>query len=448
MRFKRLPLVALISSFCVAPAAMAADIDWSQPPLACVEDIVPSAPSRPCPNLTHIEEITKELTVFSTIEEQIYWTAPENKRALNYCRSVEILRREKAVPGSMTKGAVQISWMRATAVSRSAEKLKAIVDAGQRYRMPIHVLVGALTQESLLSDLGISDDGGNFSCGAGQVNLLEWCRWANKQSPTLKTQLGWPAQPVSCQDLDKEWVRPFQELALKNMGSQPSYQLNKEHFAGIRMADIRGKIPGATEAQFQSNYGLVKSFINHCTNPVLGIDAKAHELSQLFRLHISAGMQKREVYPTGKSFRQPHCRVQDHSGYYPLHTGWLMAVAAYNAGPRATDVVPFYYGWTSADMASTAKLASLDPARLVEGLYYGGSYNALSDRFEYKTLAGKDASNPAFKQCVMHQHVVRIAQHVTRSDVPSLLTTFNGSNGCRKETPVPNARASGAGRAR
>lgn len=335
--------------------------------------------------------------------------------------------------------------MRATAVDKSEQKLQAIVNSAQKYKIPAFVLLGALLQESMLSDLGISDDGGNFSCGAGQVNVLEWCRWANKQSLDVRKKLAWQADPVNCSALDNEWVRPFHEIAMKKLNGQRSYRLSPEHFKQIAFNDVKSRIGGKTEREKLRNFSIVQSFINNCSNPLLGIEAKAHELSELFRLHIPKGIKDREVYPAGKSFVQS-CKVQDRSGYYPLHTGWLLAVAAYNAGPRATETYAHYYGLRREDAAMSSKMSFLNPRTLLQGLYFGGKYNASTDRYEFTTLAGASASNPAFKQCVMHQHVARIVQHVTAPYQDALLLTLNGTDGCKKDLPVPDFRRDATGK--
>jgi len=57
------------------------------------------------------------------------------------------------------------------AVNEYPTKVKAVYDASDLYGVPAHVLTGAIYQESLFSPLGISDDGGNFSCGMEQINL-------------------------------------------------------------------------------------------------------------------------------------------------------------------------------------------------------------------------------------------------------------------------------------
>ena len=438
--------LSIFSSAGAQTPATATKTDWSQPPLACLERILPSAPTRPCPDLSRIAEITKELKGFSrTDEEEVFWLAPENRKALNYCRSVEILRREKAKPGSMTPAVLQVSWMRMTAVQNAEEKLAAVLNANAKYGIPAFVLAGALTQESLFSDLGITDDGGNFSCGVGQINVLEWCRWARGQSKETQARLGWPAD-VRCESLSTESMRPFHQIAMRNLQGQPHYRLNKDHFARIALRDVQDKIPGTNLQQKRRHFSAIQSFISNCGKPLYGIDAKAHELTSLFRVHVPAGLKSREVYAAGQGFQQPHCRYRDHSRFYPLHTGWLLAVAAYNAGPRATEVVPYFYGLSRAEMQSGAKVAFLTPNRLIEGLFGGGQLNSVTGRVEFVTLSGSKSSNPAFKQCVMHQHVVRIVQHVTRSGEAPLLQTLNETGSCSQESPLPMSRQKSSGR--
>src|SRR5690606_1495929 len=99
----------------------------------------------------------------------------------------------------------------------------AVYEASLAYDIPVQTLIGGLYQESLFSELGIASDGGNYSCGIGQANLLEWCGWASEQSEDLRQKLSWPN--VRCSELSLSLVKPFYQIALKKLKGEPEYKL-------------------------------------------------------------------------------------------------------------------------------------------------------------------------------------------------------------------------------
>ena len=196
--------------------------DWSQPPLGCIEEMIPKLPSRNCLDLSSVLDPMQEWPAMIDPLEKDYWYT--HRRELSYCRASEVQRREQAQPGSQTPGYLQVSWMITEAPKHAQEKIDAIYEANQKYLIPPHVLTGAVFQESLFSELGISDDGGNFSCGAEQINLIGWCNWANQQSDQEKAAMGWPLQMINCNSasaVDLEWIRPFYKIALTRLNGLP-----------------------------------------------------------------------------------------------------------------------------------------------------------------------------------------------------------------------------------
>jgi hypothetical protein len=448
-------LFLLVLSFPAQSQVQTAPVlDWSQPPVACLEEIVVQKPSRTCLNLSQVEDPLKEDLSSFPQEEKDFWLNPANSRSLRYCRSVEVLKREDANPGSFTPGAVQVAWMRVSAVHKSDEKLLAISRSSEKFKVPQHILVGALLQESVLADLGIADDGGNFSCGVGQINLVEWCGWANKQSDQIKDEISWPRAGLVCRDLSKELVRPFYEIALTRLNGKPLYRMDSAYFQRISFKDVEAGFPQADTAKKQMWYSVTKAFINNCSKPLLGIEAKAHELSELFRLYVPQGLKDREKYAPGKGLNRT-CKNKDTTGYFPHHTGWLMAVAAYNAGPAPAGIFSHYNRWTREQMQTTRVFNGFSPLALVESFYWGGKYDSVTDKINYTTSSGRSLNMGWFKQCIMQRHIARVIQHGTQSGVTPWASSLEGPGGCAKSkvnpvtgeviTTVPEARQVSSG---
>ncbi len=392
---------SLIIAFLILPH-LAYSVDWKNPDLICPEQAV--ARGLPCPDLTTVRNPSEDFPTEMQPEEIRIWKT-QNAVDLRVCRAKELLRREALQPGSFGALPVQIAWMHASAGNSSQEKYKAMVEASTKYNIPIHVLIGALTQESLLSDLGISPDGGNFSCGIGQLNVIEWCNGMKTLSPAEQEKLGWPA--ISCESklVTPAMVGPFYDLALKKLDGRPAYQIDAKDFKGITIADVAHRLPRQSAAL---RFKALSSFINNCQNFELGIRIKAQNLRLLFDRHVPAKMKTSELYSEGEGFKQT-CEQKNTSRYYPLHTGWLMTLAIYNAGATMVDLLGHYHQTTS------DKLPALTPPDLVEALYWGGKYNPANGRIYFKKY-----SHTATKSCVVQRHVARAVQHVSRPGNPLL----------------------------
>lgn len=406
-----------------------APIDWSQPPMiACVEEAVPHQPNRPCLDLSGVVKPGLDWPVDLPAEELAYWKS--DRRATQVCRGAEVLRRESLTPGSFSEAAVEIAWMQVAGANDSDAKANAIYEASRKNKMPAHVLTGALYQESMFVALGITADGGNYSCGVGQSNITEWCRWANQQSADKKKQMGWPGA-VDCGSLPSTLLKPFHDIAMTKLNGLPDYRLTKAHFAGIKQQDVVGGFPTGDAALQKLRFQAATSFINTCEGVNDGIAAKANELANLYRLYVPKGMKEREVYASGQSFGR-QCQQRGFDGYYPLHGGWLMAVGSYNAGPRAIDTLAFYNGWTSEDVAKTSTFEGITPLEMVNALYWAGKYSAVDDKIHYKTFGGQGASWNWFKQCVLQRHIARVVQHVTLTGYPAPVDSLEGANTCAR----------------
>jgi hypothetical protein len=388
-------------------------IDWSQPPLGFVEEMVPSIPEIPCLDLSTVKNPFKDWP--SNIGEQEKKTWYSRRRQLSYCRAIEIQRREHLSPGSMDPVQVELAWMIENSVQQADKKVAAVYEANQKYGMPAHVLVGAIQQESLFSELGISDDGGNFSCGPAQINILGWCQWAIKQSPADKTAMQWPSQITSCSNPDLfnlNYIRPFYNIAIARLNGAPLHRLSKEHFKNISLDDVRESWQKISEPTLQLRYQIIRSFIDSCSDPRRSILAAANEFTNTYNAYVPAAFKQRDRYGAGDSFART-CKKPLKGNAYPLHAGWLMAVAAYNAGPRAIEAVAHYNRWNKAEFNDPVLTKDLTPDLLIPSLYWAGKYNSINDKIEFASPDNKYRSWIWYKGCVVQRHVARVMQHVT-----------------------------------
>jgi hypothetical protein len=431
------------------------EIDWTQPPLGCVEEMVPHKSARPCLDLSGLANPVKDWPVGLSPEDNEYWY--RERRGFNICRSEEVMRRETANPGSQNRSHVELAWMALDSLRNQDVKVNAIYEASRLSGVPLHVLTGAVYQESLFAELGIADDGGNFSCGVQQINIIGWCDWANKQSAETKKAMGWPQKAVACNN--KEHVslplfRPLYEIAKTRLGDLPVYRLNKDHFANIPLESFVGQWPKASSSVQQYRYQLIRSFVENCSDPRKGILAKGDELAGIYKQFVPAALKNKDRYARGEGFSRS-CREKQANNAYPLHTGWLLAVAAYNAGPRAIDAVAHYNRWDRDDINDPQVVRELQPTDVVTSLYWAGKYNPRNDLIEFDGLHGNKRNWTWFKGCVAQRHIARVMQHVTflpdffvdtlENGVPCARSTFD-EDGDLIKTAVPEARQKSSGR--
>lgn len=428
--------------------------DWAQPPLGCVEEMVPHEADRACLDLSRVANPLKEWPADLSLEDKQYWFG--QRRGLDICRAKEIFRREKENPGSMNPVWVELAWMNLDSLRNREAKINAVYKASRLYGVPLHVLTGAVYQESLFSELGIASDGGNYSCGVQQINLFGWCQWANAQSSQEKKAMDWPQEPVNCNDeslVRLSFLQPIYNIAVTRLKGLPEYRLAKEHFANIPLEDFVNEWPAATKPVQQLRYRLIQSFLNNCSDAGKGILAKANELSGLYGQFVSSALKAKDRYPSGQSFNR-QCRETQVGNAYPLHTGWLMAVASYNAGPRAIDAVAHYNEWSKEDMNDGNLMADFRPSDLIRSLYWGGKYNPSNDLIEFNGLNGGKRNWIWFKGCVAQRHIARVMQHVTL--VPDFFVdslengsacakSVFGSDGKLIRSAVPLARQQSSG---
>jgi hypothetical protein len=421
-----------------------APVDWAQPPLGCIEEMVPSVPPQPCLDLSTVVDQSKDWPVGISQQVQDYWTS--HRRYNSYCRATETLRREQVTPGSQTTGAIEAAWMITNSVHASDIKVAAIDEASRVSGIPPHVLTGAIYQESLFAELGISSDGGNYSCGVEQINLIGWCNWANQQSFHEKQLMNWPTGHVDCSDPDLMNLKlfdPIYAIAKTRLNGLPEYRLVQSHFQNIPLSSIESQWPSASSATQALRYRLIYSFINNCSDPRKGILATANELKGLYEGFVSAAFQAKDRYPAGQHFNRT-CEYPIRGNAYPLQSGWLLAVAAYNAGPRAIEALAYYNHWDRNAINDPNVVQNFTPDQIVSSLYWSGKYNPSSNLIDYLSYDQTNSSWRWFTECVVQRHVARVMQNVTL--LPNFFVdTLEGQFPCSKTTPPPPARQASSG---
>lgn len=402
---------------------------WDNPAVLCPEEILPRGLA--CPDLTHVANLFTDFPNEITVEEIKDWK--NNKAAdLRFCRNQELLRREQVTPGSYSSGAIENAWMVVDGGKQVKEKLEAVESASLKYGIPPQILIGAIKQESLLASLGVSPDGGNYSCGMAQLNIQEWCQSMKRLTEEERIALKWPNISCDSDTLPTSSVKPFYDIAIKNLGTRPSYQLKAEDFNGINPEDV-GLLKGssADEKRFQA----VTSFVHNCQNISLSISIKAHTLQSLFLNFVPKSIREAELYTEGKTFPRT-CANPYTPKAYPLHTGWLLAVAMYNAGPQQAKLLGYYY------QVKNYKFPPIDPLGLIEALYWGGKWKKGTDSIVFKDQDGDKHTQHWFKSCIVQRHVARVIQHVTLP-AESIAKSLD-EEGC-KTTGVPESRKISSG---
>jgi hypothetical protein len=425
----------------------ATPIAWDNPPVMCPEEMF--AKGLKCPDFSGVEEIYSDFPDAFSKADILEWR--NNKAAdLKLCRNKEVLRRETLKTGSYSPATIENAWMIVDGGNNVEDKLKAVEAASKKYEIPPHILIGAMKQESLMASLGISPDGGNFSCGMSQLNIQEWCQAMNGLTKAEKDSFGWPSD-IECDSdaLPTNIVKPFYDIAVKNLGTRPSYQLTAADFKGITSEQVVAGFPSANKSLQDKRFQAITSFVNNCQNIPLSVNFKAKTLRGLYDGFVPSKLKEQELYAPGKTFNRA-CRSPYTSKFYPLNTGWLLAVAMYNAGPQQAKVVENYY------QAKSDALPAMNPLDLIEALHWSGKWKAGSDMLVFTDMdsdkAGKKGwfkkNDPSeftqswFKSCIVQRHVARVIQHVT---LPAESIAKSLEVGGCTATGVPEYRQSSTG---
>ena len=410
------------------------DANWSQPDVGCIESFAPQGLT--CLDLSSVENPLTDLPTNLSQQQIDYWTL-YHKADLQACRAKEVQARESKKPGSFKPLQIQITWMIENGAKNAQYKINRIYAEAQAVAMPPHILYGAIRQESLMADLGIASDGGNYSCGIAQTNIIEWCK-SLEQVPYHKRQkMDWP-DGLDCKTLTTSIMTPFYNRALQNLNGLPEYRLNNTHFKGIEFQDVQAELPQASLELQKKWFKAVESFLSHCSDYKIAIAVKAKTIKRVYDQHVPLSLKLTDNYKEGEAFEKS-CRQKYTSKAYPLKTGWLLAVGMYNAGPRISNVVSYYFQMTK---ESASKVwSTLNPLQLIEALYWGGTYNKTTGLLDYSDLNGTTRAISWRKACVAQQHMARVIQHVTEPG-KTIAAPLNHTN-CFDNIPDERKKSSG-----
>ncbi|MFZ4714824.1 MAG: hypothetical protein ACOYL6_13990 [Bacteriovoracaceae bacterium] len=391
----------LIFSLLILSSLSAYAVDWSQPQIACLEDLMPKGAN--CLDLSTVKNPFTDFPANITADEKKLWTT-DKVLDLAVCRSQEVLKRQVDGTQNFTPSQIELAWMRVNGTEEKESKLSSIYQAALENNMPPNILFGALTQESLLANLSITPDGDNYSCGMAQINIAEFCRGINSLPLEERKSLGWPV--ISCDEetLPTTIVKPLYLVATKN-NAKPDYQLTVADYAKVTFEDVKASIPDPIKFQ------AVQAFTRLCLDIRLSIKFKAKELNRLYKM-VPEGLRKIEQYQEGESFNLT-CAQPYKASTYPLQTAWLLAVAMYNAGPNEIKLLQHYNQMTKETSADGSAWKDFTPKDLIEGLHWGGKWKDGTTSVFYKDFQGKEYSQRWYKSCVVQRHVARVVQHVT-----------------------------------
>ena len=407
---------------------------WQNPPVICPEEIMPKGLE--CPDFSKVSNVYTDFPYDFSVDDINEWKM--NRSAdLRNCRNKEVLRRELINPGTYGAVAVEIAWMNVSGGEHALEKLAEIKKAADSFDIPEQILIGAMRQESLLATLGISSDGGNYSCGMSQLNLQEWCRGISRLTVDDQAKYGWPAG-MDCDEasLPLDLVKPFYAIAIKNLGTKAHYLLDSSHFNSIQFDDVLKDFPAGGKMLQQKRFEAVKSFINNCQSINLSISFKAHTLRELFDKYVPESLKFSEIYKDNEAYNRK-CLSPYSTKYYPLHTGWLLAVAMYNAGPMQSKILEHYH------QTDSTHLPELNPKDLIEALHWGGKWKKNTTLIEFKDGQQNKYTQKWYKSCVVQRHVARVIQHVT---LPSMSIAKSLEQApCSPSAEVPDYRKKSSG---
>ncbi len=378
-----------------------------------------------CPDFSSVTDPYTEFPSTLSIDEINEWTTVRSPD-LRLCRNQEVLRREIEKPGTFSEGTLKAAWLIVDGSLHVQEKLNEIEKASREFGIPPQILIGALKQESQLSSIGVQPDGGNYSCGIAQLNISEWCESMNVLPVDRQKQLGWPSIQCDTAVLPVESVKSFYELALKkNAGLKPVYQMTAEDYAWIKLSDV-----SLSEPVFQA----VSSYLSHCQDFTLSISFKARILKNLYDHFVPSALKLNEHYTEGKTFSRL-CKNPYPVDVYPLHTGWLLTTAMYNAGPVQAKLVGHYF------QVQNNQFPLLSPQELIEALHWGGKWKEGTEFIIFSDQKGKEFSQKWFKSCIAQRHVARVVQHVT--EPTKTVVRSLDQEGCKSTVPLYRQQSSG-----
>ncbi len=468
MSFSR-PSRLLLAASAFALSVNASTIDWAQPPVGCIEEFAPRAESKTCPDLSAMTNPFGPIRDVLSPDDLAYWGSTAHATEFEVCRAREIERRQQSGQSPAKGWPKEFAWMTLHAIEDRDAKISEIYDAADRHGIPPQVLFGALMQESLFSNAGISEDGGNYSCGIGQINVREWCDFGNSLDPATKKSIEWPETAIPCDEisLPPAVVGSFYDIARSRAPGTSYFERGPELYGKIPFPVVKDKIakvvaeidmpptinaqgipvptaspspaPPPTPEIVATRYQAASSFTRYCGDLHRNIRAKALALRILYDDAVPAALKKQDLYAPGESFHRKCIRSGGNA--YPLNTGWLTAVAMYNAGKKFIPRVASYFRMTKATFDDGSAWKDFTPKKLIEGLHWGGKYNPETKKLNYFDLDGVPIEASWYKACIAQRHVAHVIGFTTLPGHEIANSLERG--GCTQNVPAYRRNSSG-----
>ena len=427
MIFKNL----LFITFILHPLCSFAQIlsDLKNPPVACVEEAVPSFPN-------------------DYLVSEPFGFHPEIQEVLDRTR------------GNLYIGFPHLEddWRLLNSASHAKSKIETIYQTANRYDMPAQILTGALLQESSMADFGINEDFGNWSCGIGQLNILEWCDWAIHQDPSTQDEIQWPRKEANrvirenpgldvCSGyfLRASFAKPFYTIGMKRLRAdgiqRPDFLLSNETFMnpkrienyqvwdGINIESLKkthctrknrynseclkiSKTDNETHAA-SLRFLITQNFTEHCADYHYGIPAKGHTLRAIFDT-LPKEIKESQHYEENESYSR-NCYQNQKSKVYPLQLGWLLADIVYNAGDEILPGIMNYQKKNHLDWNT------MEPNQLVQAVH--------------ETLKIKKYNRhlTPIGRCEARFHIQNVIKNVTLPDAKIVDSTPEDNQSCDQD---------------
>jgi hypothetical protein len=281
-------------------------MDWSQPPALCPEEVIPGL---------------------------------ENMKRVG--------EKYLANPLSLKSGdEFEDSYINVKAPEDISDKISTIYESANYYEMPVSVLLGSLAQESSFADDSLGRDGGNYACGIAQLNVVEWCLWGRSLNEEQASALQFPKSDMEKYDkenphgdfcnsdyMDPKLVEPFMNILINKFKVSSPNQMPMENYKKLSFQSMKGNLSGKTEDIQKLQYDVSQSFFGHCAEHRVSIPALAYILNDLYKNYVPTELKSTERYSAGEHFYKS-CKTEIKSNAYPFNTGWVLTDVMFNCGEK------------------------------------------------------------------------------------------------------------------
>jgi hypothetical protein len=405
-------MLTLFISFFIQTASFAQkshEVDWQQPGIGCIEDLYLHRlkPSEKCADLQTTSINAQDLSA----------------DAHGICSAREVIRRETLKPGSQPKDLSLFAWLMLHSLIDREEKIQAIYNAAENTGMPPQFLYGILELESKITDLGITVDSENYSCGTGSLNLTQWCEWMTKQDEITQRVLGWPAHtPCDDRHVAASLVGSvFHQVFDEN--TPWITQMDSSRYAKVDdrviLAELKKLHPQSSYVLRKKQLSAIRSFTNHCFMPGYSIPATAFSIKKIYDELIPEYLKVQQRFLPGQA-APISCLRSYRSEYFPMHPGWMLAYAAHNMGDEAVDIFDYYFR----EERQKNPMRTFTAQDVIDGLFWGGKLSTIDGKqyiTHYQNSSREPQSIDFFWPCIAHSNVFNVADRMMNHSNPNPL---------------------------